>query len=318
MSARGLVRAGTAAGRVVAGRAGGGVRGVVTVAVVALAGLLAAALPAGAQPAGALAVGVAVGAPAPTVNSTTSGSAARVQLGNGTQLVVGGCGPNHCSTVLTTAVIFNPETGTSTSTGSTLTPHASATATLLGSGQVLLAGGCQGRLCGQDNPSSELWSPATGRWTATGSMQPSASYGMTPRDASASLLATGRVLVAGGTNFEAIAQTYNPATGAWTATGPMQAPRESFTLIALASGKVLAAGGCDGYYCQTILRSAELYDPTSGTWTSTGSMRQARYDHSATLLGTGRVRVFGGLNAAQTTATPDEVYTPASGRWAAA
>lgn len=215
-------------------------------------------------------------------------------------------------------MIYNPKTKTSTPTGDTLTPHASATATLLRSGQVLLAGGCAGRLCGQDNPASELWNPTTGRWIATADMLGTPTYGLTPRNASAVLLASGRVLVAGGTNYETIAQTYNPTTGTWTMTKAMHAPRESFTLIALRSGKALAAGGCDDYYCQTILRSAELYDPATGAWTTTGNMLQARYYHNATLLSTGQVRVTGGLNSAGTPASPNEIYTPSTSTWTAA
>lgn len=253
--------------------------------------------------------------PPTTVSSTLPGSAATVQLADGTQLTVGGCAPYHCPSVLTSAAIYNPKTKTTTPTGSTVTGHASATATLLASGQVLLAGGCTGRLCGKDNPTSELWNPATGRWSTTGSMLTSPVSGLTPRNASAVLLANGRVLVAGGLNYEAVAQRYDPATATWTATTPMTAPRESFTLITLTSGKVLAAGGCDDYYCQSILRSAEIYDPISGTWTATGNMRQARYDHSATLLSSGQVRVTGGLNTSGVTATPDEIYTQSTGTW---
>lgn len=92
-------------------------------------------------------------------------------------------------------------------------------------------------------------------------------------------------------------------------------PPQSFTLITLSSGKVLAAGGCDGYYCQTILRSAELYDPATGSWTTTGNMVQARYDHSATLLHNGQVRVTGGYNSSGNPAIPDELYTPSTGTW---
>jgi hypothetical protein len=60
----------------------------------------------------------------------------------------------------------------------------------------------------------------------------------------------------------------------------------------LGSGKVLVAGG----FNSEDLTSAELYDPSSGTFTATGNMTVARDSHTATLLGSGKVLVAGGFN----------------------
>ena len=90
------------------------------------------------------------------------------------------------------------------------TAREGASATRLGDGRVLVAGG--------GNPSAtlsaELYNPASGKWTTTGSMT---DY----HGPAAVLLRDGRVLVAGGGDA---GDVYSPATGTWTATGPRRIP----------------------------------------------------------------------------------------------
>ena len=73
--------------------------------------------------------------------------------------------------------------------------------------------------------------------------------------------------------------------------GHLDTAREVHTATLLPNGKVLVAGGVDS---RGPLASAELYDPTSGTWSATGSLATGRFLHTATLLPNGKVLVAGG------------------------
>jgi Galactose oxidase, central domain/Dockerin type I domain/Kelch motif len=155
-----------------------------------------------------------------------------------------------------------------------------------------------------------LNTPASGSWTATGSLH-------TARNKhTATLLQNGMVLVAGGIGSLGVhltsAELYDPASGTWTATGSMGTARCEHTATLLPSGKVLVAGGYNG----PALSSAELYDPASGTWTATGSMRDERGEHTATLLPSGKVLVVGGFDLSSAWRS-GELYDPVTGTWTA-
>jgi galactose oxidase-like protein/Kelch motif protein len=181
------------------------------------------------------------------------------------------------------------------------------TATLLPSGQVLVAAG--GTSEDDSLVSAELYDPATMVWSLTGSL--------TGRrhEHSATLLPNGMVLVAGGydTSFGggnlATCELYNPATETWTTTGSMHDARSHQSAILLNTGKVLVAAGSAGAW----LASAELYDPNTGTWTTTGSLATARVFQTATLLPSGKVLVVGGGNGVSYASA--ELYDPATGKW---
>jgi Kelch motif protein len=107
------------------------------------------------------------------------------------------------------------------------------TATLLRDGRVLVVGGGAEDTQLEGGPRSataEIYDSGSGRWTRTGSMV-EARNGF-----SATLLADGRVLVAGGDGGFAAAELYDPSTGHWTVTGSMIDGRfgHTATLLAMA------------------------------------------------------------------------------------
>ena len=167
-------------------------------------------------------------------------------------LVAGGF--DSTSNASASAELYDPASGTWTSTGNLNTARALHTATLLPSGMVLVAGGHDGPTFAPSFEvlsSAELYDPASGTWTVTGSLN-TARYLHT-----ATLLPNGMVLVAAGYRFDflASAELYDPASGTWTLTGSLNTTRYLHTATLLPNGMVLVAAGFPPS------SSAELYTP---------------------------------------------------------
>jgi hypothetical protein len=239
-------------------------------------------------------------------------------LNNGQVLVVGGTyRGTFVQYGLTSAELYNPATGTFSPTGSLNTGRYGHSATLLNNGKVLIAGGTNsatGRLA-----SAELYDPTTGTFSVTGSLSCACGY-------SATLLPNGTVLFLGGfdgTNAVTSAELYNPIAGKFSSTGSLNVARAGPSSTLLGNGKVLVAGGV--YYTGTIpytavahyLASAELYDPSTGTFTLTGSLHTARSSQTATLLGNGNVLLAAGQNDGANGGylSSAELYNPATGKF---
>src|SRR5262249_31707724 len=146
------------------------------------------------------------------------------------------------------------------------------------------------------DPNKRIWAIASTRPPSGGVPEARANH-------TATMLAGGRVLLAGGSSDPSttlgsaeIYENNRPTTGHWTLTpNQMRTPRHSHTATLLPTGLVLVAGG-DTVVTGAIspTRSAELYDPNSGLWKLTGDLNFARFGHTATLLANGKVLVAGG------------------------
>jgi hypothetical protein len=191
-------------------------------------------------------------------------------------------------------------------------PRTNHVATLLADDKVLITGGSSsGPYSVATLASAELFDPATETFTATASMA-TARLGH-----SATLLASGKVLVVGGSD-SAGAELFDPSADTFTATGRPLAARKKHTATLLGDGKVLVAGGYGG---GIGLASAELYDPQTGAFTATGDLTAVRYEHAATLLRSRKVLLLGGFVPATDTGNNDgltsaELYDPSSGAFA--
>jgi len=232
-------------------------------------------------------------------------------LANGKVLIAGGYDGTE---VLATAELFDPATGTFTPTGAMNTPRFQHTATLLNNGKVLITGGTNNLawLSGAgevgDLATAELFDPDTGTFTPTGTMSE------VRIEHTATLLPNGKVLVAGGT-ADNVAELFDPATGSFTTTTGqlITGGRWGCSATLLNDGRVLIAGGSDNEnaWLGVPLIAAELFDPTTGTFTAANSMVGARYDHTATLLQNGEVLLAGGFNGQPIAAA--ELFDPTSG-----
>ncbi len=275
-------------------------------------------------------------------------------LADGQVLVAGGAGPNRCSTPTSDAELYDPVSGTWSTTGSLNTARFNHTATLLQSGEVLVAGGYAPQV---SLDSAELYDPATGMWRPTGSFNTIRANG------SATLLQSGKVLAVGTSSGELIsAELYDPATGTWSSTGaPSFVPGSRHTVL-LPNGKVLGvwegspwgygdlvaelydpatgqwsnAGHFSIFWAPTVTllqngqvlvtglfganhpTQARLYDTYTDTWSATGNLSTFRHygGYTATLLADGQVLVAGGVDYySNQLVNAEELYDPTTGNW---
>ncbi len=237
-------------------------------------------------------------------------------LPDGRVLVAGGFTgglTTNAQPVLNSAALYDPVTNSWTPTGSLNVRRSIHMATLLPNGKVLAAGG---RTCsapptacdsGFVTATAELYDPATGTWTPTGTM------GERRHTTSVVVLPNGTVLLSGGFPGTGLrtAEIYNPATGTFTPTGSLFFGRSRQGTVLLPNGQVLVTSGFSGR------DTAELYDPATGRFTPTGSTQATgRFNFYFTGLPDGRVLIAGGGGTGNGTTT--EIYDPATATWQSA
>ncbi|HEX2273206.1 MAG TPA: kelch repeat-containing protein [Acidimicrobiales bacterium] len=249
-------------------------------------------------------------------------------LPDGRVLVAGGFGepyPNPNPSVLDTAEIYDPATGTWTPTGTMNVRRGIHQAALLADGRVLVAGG---RTCNGPPPATctnvfrtataEIYDPATGTWTLTGSMS-GERY-----NAEAAVLLDGRVLVPAGftsttPNGSNTADLYDPATGTWSRTGNLNQGRSRAGAIRLNDGRVMVMLGFRGPAIPNP--TTEIYDPATNRWTFADNIDFpfSRFNFSYGLLPNGKVVLAGGQffagQANQGIVRDSHIYDPVTNDW---
>jgi hypothetical protein len=224
--------------------------------------------------------------------NTPRSHAVAVLLQDGKVLVAGG-GTAGDDRKTDSAELYDPAQGRFIPTGSMQRPRSYDTAVRLTNGRVLVAGGMS--YGDFPNPeieaSAEIFDPASGRFTATGSM------GFARYKQGMALLPGGKVLVVGGQtggpNGDRLSSTeiYDPGPGKFTRGPEMQARRFKLLdgVVTLRDGRVLVAGGAD---------QMELYDPASGNFSTVGGVALDGFLFStATLLGDGKVLLVNGYGS---------------------
>jgi Galactose oxidase, central domain len=256
--------------------------------------------------------------------TTPRSGATTTLLANGKVLVAGGLGEGTSFLpILDTAELYDPPSGTFQATGNMIVQRVRNTATSLDDGRVLITGGIDTFGGGGAAVASvELYDPATGTFLPTGGMHTDRA------DHTATLLADGSVLIAGGWNGHRadaaddppwdplFAELYKPPSTIFNATDSMSTTRIGHAAIQLQNGRVLVLGGIPAI--QNIHEQppspayAELYDPSTGHFSPLATPAIAKQMYSSTLLNNGEVLLVGGEERGTTVSTA-QLLDPGTG-----
>ena len=230
-------------------------------------------------------------------------------LRDGRVLIAGGMEQAEGEEINTaSAELFDPSTKTFAPAAAMNQRRAGHTATLLPSGDVLIAGGFDEGVALQ---SVEIFRSSTATFERVGDM-------LEQRDRhSSTLLNDGTVLIVGGNknvgnNSILTAELFDPAKGIFVSAGSMWSPRSAHTATLLHNGTVLIAGGSAKRFDE-VLNTAEIYDPDEKTFKRIADMNSTRHKHAATLLPDGNVLLTGGSDDARAMGGREntaEIYDP--------
>ena len=130
----------------------------------------------------------------------------------------------------------------------------------------------------------------------------------------------GRILIYG--NHDAYGtkavDIFNPISNTFSPAADLGLKRRDAPGVLLSNGKVLIAGGTTYQTRYEAVNAPELYDPTSNTWSWTGSMSIARRNHFMIRMTNGNVLVGGGTDTNGNLLQSVEIYNPTTGLFSAA
>jgi Serine/threonine protein kinase len=243
-------------------------------------------------------------------------------LSDGSVFAAGGWGGTNGSYPVSAAELLSGSTGSWSAISPMIVPRSQATVTELTDGRILVAGGWTKYASGgwTATATAEIYNRSTATWTMAQSMS-------TPRAlATATRLADGRVLVAGGSSVylsgrarvgrehvASSAELYDPASDSWQFAGSMSVPRSAQSAALLPNGSVLVAGGWSNGL-QDGTASVDVYVPGAG-WTNAAGMPGGHCQARMVTLLDGRLLEIGGNDVKDDTTIAVELFDPDSGTW---
>ncbi len=215
-------------------------------------------------------------------------------LADGTVLVVGGNSATTGICFRTSSLqpgALRSNTGGWVATSTPIADRTTHSATLLPSGEVLVAGG--GSATGGAVTQAEYYDPVVSNWfTATNNATGHSAGSLVT-------LTSGQALLAGGYDgsgaVTSVAELYDPAKNAWTTVGNMLHPRAFLSMVAENDGSALVAGGrLSAATPPPYTTEIERFDPTAHTWSKVAALGTARQNMGGILLPNGDTLFLGG------------------------